>query len=342
MNRIATLLGSVALSLLTSQAMAVRITSSTIQSGQKEGQSVSVSVGVDWELPPPANSGIIIRTNPLYRDTKSVTVALTGVPGITAFPKVPLNVTLTQDASGLYQGTFTGLPADSYSATITATHSISDATHIPSTFTTTSATASKSFHVGLPAGCFGFPLNNLQGFTVQGFFDHDSDTIVAAQAFNPQSSPVGFSGYTSPDGAFFLNLVGTQPPAQSQVHPDYRFDIRSADLSTNADWQNITGVSYRQRSTDVTTVVSHAVVHVRKPDGTLALFRQTDPNDADPTAPHAAPLVAQLPFNIYNTVVDRVQPGTGSTVTGVDIRMIATPGTVLPNVFVDLICPRHD
>lgn len=319
------LLGSVALGLLANQALAIQIVSTSTQSGRSEGQSVAVSADVDWE-----ETGGITFVNPLIRTTRTVTAT---IAGITSDP--PASISLTRDGlTGLYQGTFADLPAGAFTVKFTALRTVSDGTHIPVTTTRTSVTANRAVNVALPAGCFLFQNQSLQGFAARGFFNADTSTIVTPANFNPQwLASFGVLNANSSDGSFFLNLQGAQPPAASQVNGFYRFDIVSPDLSTNSAWQGgVTGVSFRYQATQLGALNLHAVLHVRKADGTTAVFTQFN---ADGT-----PLTSAAFAGSFQTMVDHVTLPAGSTVTGVDVRVFGQPGNILPSLMFDAICPR--
>ena len=320
------LLGSVALSLLANQALAVKITSATVETGRVEGQSVAVSAVVDFEDPVTTGPTPI---NPLIRTIRSVTAAVS-VPGVSASPPITTSVTLTRDATGVFQGVLPDLPAGSFNVQFLATRTVYDGTHLPPSTTRTSATLNRTASVGLPAGCFRFQNQSLQGFTAKGFFADDGSTIVVPGSFNPQWSPIGFANANSSDGSFFLNLVGAQPPAQSQVDDFFRLDIVSPDLGSNADWQGIKGLSFRYQATTPAQVQLHAVLRTNTGSGVFTQF------NADGT-PFTSLALAQS----FQTMVEQIALPAGSKVTGVDIRVFGVPGAVLPSLLFDAICPRH-
>jgi hypothetical protein len=313
------LLGSVALSLLTGQAFAVKLVSSTVQTGRVEGQSVSVSATVDWETG-------LTRTSPLDRRIVNATV-LTNLGTITSVP-LAKSVPMTQDASGNYVGAFSDLPVGNYQISITASHVV---TVVGSPNQVTSASVTKGLSVGVPAGCFTFPNHSLQSFSVAGFFNADTNNKIAPQTFFPQWNAFGFLGTS--DGSFFLNTDGTQPPPANQTPDSYRFDIVSPDLSTNTSWQGITGLSFRYfiQSGDA---FLHAVVRVRNADGSLGLVTQTD-------SATGIPLMSPGIAGGFETMVEHVQIPAGATVVGADVRVFMDPGAHSPDLLVDLICPRH-
>jgi hypothetical protein len=324
------LVGSIALSLVSlvsREALAVKITATTSQPGRVEGQSVTVTAAVDWEDP-------FAPVNPIVRTTRVVSATLQA-PGITASPAPTTSINMVLDsATGLYTGAFPDLPFGTYTATILATKTVRDPTTgtivTPIIPVVTKASAQRGVQVAQPPGCFNFG-QSLQGFTANGFFDFNTQQIAVAQSFNPQVSPVGFGG---PNGSFFLNLTGAQIPTSNQVNGFYRFDVISPDLTGNANWQGINGVSFRVEETNM-GLRFHAVVRVFHADGTPGVFTQPDPTNS-------LLVVASPDFpNTFNTVVERFQLAQGDRVIGVDVRGYGSPGTAPPNVLVDSICPRH-
>jgi hypothetical protein len=321
---------SLALGLVAHHAEAVQINSATVQSGRTEGQSIAVSAAVDFQDPPPPVGKVFV--NPLIR-TSHIVTATVAAPA-TSVPAIATTVSLVLDAaSGLYKGTFAELPFDNYQVKITATRRVDDASHLPATSTSTSAVTNRSLSVLEPVGCFDFRNQSLQGVTVKGFFDADTTTIVTPAKVTPAWSSVGFFGLNATDGSVFLDLSGAHPPSANQVDEFYRFDVVSPDLSANQNWQNLTGVSFRFMSTNSEAYFLHAVVRARKPDGSIALFTQTDAN--------GVPLTAPALGDTFQTMIDRVAMPAGSTVVGVDVRVFGDPELNPPNLFVDAICPRH-
>jgi hypothetical protein len=323
--------GSIALCLVTSQALAVKITSTSSQSGRVEGQGVTVTAAVDWEEP----AGPVI-ISPLVRTTRVVTAAVpTG--GIAASPAPTGSINLTLDGTtGLYTGVFPDLPFNSYSMRVTATKTVRNL--VPATISDpppppviTTATATGGVQVGPPAGCFNFLPQSVDGFTANGFFNFNTAQIAAQASFNPQWSPTGFGG----TGAFFLNLAGAQIPTSTQVNGFYRFDTISPSLTGNSNWQGLSGVSFRVFETGSGGLRFHAVVRVRHANGTSGVFTQADPNN-----PLQVVASIDLP-NTFNTVVERFQVAADDQVLGVDIRGYGQPGAAPPNVLIDGVCPRH-
>jgi hypothetical protein len=317
-------LGSVALSLLANQALAIRITSTSSQTGRVEGQSATISATVDWEQP------ALTPVNPLEKRGVTATVQNNALSGVTAVP-LETSVDMVLNSSGSYQGVFTNLPFGNYTIKITATRKVTEL-RIPSSITTTtSASVNRGLSIGIPAGCFTFPNHSLQGFTAQGFFDGDTSTLAVNQTLNPLWDPLGFFGPT--DGSFSVVLAGTQPPLSGQVSGFFRWDVVSPDLTNNAAWQGITGVSFRFRSSAADEVELHAIARIRDAAGSAAVFTQFDGT--------GKPIFAGAFAKNFQTMMDRFTLPAGSTVVGVDVRAFARPGHVPPNFLYDSICPLH-
>jgi hypothetical protein len=322
-TRAYTVLGSLALSLVTTEAVAVKVTSTSVQTGRTEGQSVTVTATVDYE------TGTTVAT-PLER--RGVTAAITNLNAVTSVPAVTKQISLSVDSSGKYVGQFPDLPIGTYSVTFTASRVITNL-GFPTTTTVISGSATNSIAVGAPAGCFSFPNHSLQGFSANGFFDADTSQIVVQQVFNPQWSSLGFFGNN--DGSFFLNMNGAQPPKPNQAPDFYRYDIISPDLSTNSAWQGITGLSFRYMSTGSATAASlHAVVRVRNPDGSIGFVTQADPATN-------IPVVSGALGGTFQTMVEHLQMPAGTTVVGTDVRVFVDSGAMPPGMVLDLVCPRH-
>ncbi len=303
-------------------AHAVQVTSVTAQAGRTEGQSVEVSAAVNWE-----STGLII-VNPFTGPFFRVSAQVGGQTILLGFDA----------ASGQYRGQFQGLLFDRHQVTVTATKTTRTAT-IPIVTTNTSATRQTTFLVGPQAGCFNFNLgNNLQGWSVTGLFNGDqSANVFPITPSVTWSDPLGFLSISNNnDGALVLGLgnVAT-PPANLFPSGFWRFDFRSSDLSANANWQGLRGISFRMSANPLTILDIQPLISARRPDGTTTFFRPV--SGTNPVFLNF--MSGEL---VYRVLSADISVPADHTVLGVHLRVFGTSTSQLPGTLVlDGICPKH-
>lgn len=305
------------------QANAVQVTAVTAQSGRVEGQSVEISAAVNWELSGPT------LVNPLTGPFFNVTAQAGG-------QTIPLTF---DSATGRYKGQFQNLLFDSYAAIVTATKTTRTIS-VPIKTTTVSATGQTSLIVGPQAGCFNFNLgNNLQGWTAAGMFDGDGNTqVVAANLIPTWNDLFGFRSVAiDNDGGLLLSLNGNLFPPNQFPSGFSRFDFRSPNLGTNANWQNIRGLSFRFSSNVILATQVQPILQIRKVDGTTTSFRPVDSTGA----PIFFSVFGSDGVGFQKFAADIPLPA-GATVLGVHLRVFHAAGGATPTgVVLDGVCPRR-
>ncbi len=208
--------------------------------------------------------------------------------------------------------------------------------------------ATRPFSLSWPPGTFSFETGGLNGWTYAGVFGV-SDTfeqcspqqLASSPYFSVTSAgwPVGINATGGPftSGSLRVNVSDTcYPASDDEVGPTgvWNFNLNSPDLSDAADWQGISGVSFRINTNNPGTIYAVATVIYEDANGdTLPSSPMTSPTQVDFTQ-----ATGQTWLTISKTWDIPDQP-----IRALQIRIFGQPNSVsgfdASTVLVDVISP---